>query len=86
MNFFDVRRVRVRPRYAHLYPTLASDVWLNAREVTRVMARRGPRELCRHMGCDGGRVLCDQHFEFRGGRPNPEGLRPRAVPAEVARV
>ena len=86
MNFFDVRRVRVRPRYAHLYPELASDVWLSARQVTRLMVLRGPRELCRQLGCARGRVLCDQHFEFRGGRPSPQGTRPRAVPEEVART
>ena len=63
MAFFDIRRVRVRPEYAHLYPEVATDVWLSARRVTRlVRARRGPRILL-----PGSRVLTELHFEFRGG-------------------
>ncbi|HYC30721.1 MAG TPA: hypothetical protein VEB59_00450 [Gemmatimonadales bacterium] len=63
MAFFDIRRVRVRPEFAHLYPEVAPDVWLSARRVTRlVRRRRGPRILF-----PGHRVLSELHFEFRGG-------------------
>jgi hypothetical protein len=84
VGFFDVRRVRVRPRYAFLYPEVARDVWLSARRVARMVEVRGPRQLCRQQGCARGRVLCDAHFEFRGGRVSVGSMTidwlPRAAP------
>jgi hypothetical protein len=63
MAFFDIRRVRVRPEFAHLYPEVADGVWHSARRATRlVRRRRGPRFLL-----PGNRVLSELHFEFRGG-------------------
>jgi hypothetical protein len=62
MAFFDIRRVRVRPEFAHLYPEVASGIWLSARRVTRLVRRRGP-----HILLPGTRVLSELHFEFRGG-------------------
>lgn len=66
MNFFDVRRARVRPEFAELYPEIAPGVWMSARHATRLVRQRGPREQC-NQGCARGRVLCEVHFEFRGG-------------------
>ncbi len=63
MAFFDIRRARVKPEFAHLYPEVADGVWLSARRVTRlVRRRRGPRILL-----PGNRALSPEHFEFRGG-------------------
>ena len=63
MAFFDIRRVRVKPEFARLYPEVAEGVWLSARRVTRLVRRHhGPRILF-----PGNRVLADDHFEFRGG-------------------
>jgi hypothetical protein len=64
MNFFEVRRVRVRPAYAHLYPEIIPDVWLSAWRVTRLVRRAASRTGAERIGA---RVLSDEHFEFRGG-------------------
>jgi hypothetical protein len=85
MAFFDVRRTRVRPEYAHLYPEIVSGVWMSARHATRLVKRNGPREQCRDQGCSRGRVLCEVHFEFRGGRSGRQYITgewtPRIAPA-----
>ena len=63
MAFFDIRRVRVRPEFAHLYPEVAPGIWLSARRVTRLVRRRGGPLIL----LPGSRVLSELHFEFRGG-------------------
>jgi hypothetical protein len=68
MNHFTIRRARVRPEFARLYPEIVPGVWMSAKLATRLVRRRGRSELCRQHGCDQGRVLCDAHFEFRGGQ------------------
>jgi len=63
------REVRVRPRYAKLYPELATE-WVSAREFAEliVLRARTARSLSVHQ-----RTLDQRHFEFRGGAA---GLRP----------
>ena len=82
MQFFDTRRARVRPEFAALYPEIVAGVWMSAHEATRLVRRMGVRAVCAEEGCSHGRILCDLHFEFRGGRRNRQaqtGLRiPRA--------
>jgi hypothetical protein len=66
MAFFDIRRARVRARYAYLYPPLTPGVWYSAKNAARVVYRAITRE---HIPVPlEGRVLSDRHFEFRGGR------------------
>jgi hypothetical protein len=64
------REVRVRPRYAKLYPELATDEWVPAREFAEliVLRARTARSLSIYQ-----RTLDQRHFEFRGGE---SGLRP----------
>jgi hypothetical protein len=62
-----VREARLRPEWADLYPGVQPDVWYVAAElVPQVLRHRlrdqGAWEFNR-------RVLVDDHFEFRGGRP-----------------
>ena len=57
--------VRVRSAFAGLYPELASDVWLSAREFAEVIVARASqarRESLRR------RTLNPRHFEFRGAQ------------------
>jgi hypothetical protein len=65
MKFFEVRRVRLRPEYAHLYPKVVPNTWMSARRVTRLIRKGrtavGPSVLA------GSRVITEEHFEFRGG-------------------
>jgi hypothetical protein len=69
MPFFAIRRARLRPEYAELYPRIASGIWLSARgaahAVRRELMQRKPHELT------GERLLPDEHFDFRGGRSEP---------------
>jgi hypothetical protein len=74
MNHFTVRRARVQPEFAHLYPEIVPDVWMSAPLATHLVRKRGPREVCKKRGCAGGRVLCEAHFEFRGGTRRPKYL------------
>lgn len=62
-----VREVRLRPEWADLYPGVRPDVWQVAAElVPQVLRHRLQNqrnwEFTR-------RILLDEHFEFRGGRP-----------------
>ena len=67
------REARLRAQHAALYPGVPAEAWESAAVlVDRIVAARllrgGPLEIR-------GRVLSDEHFEFRGGAwPN---VRPR---------
>jgi hypothetical protein len=67
MKFFDLRRARVRPEFAELYPEIVPGVWMGARKARRVVRQRRAREAA-----DGNalldRVLCEIYFEFHGGQ------------------
>lgn len=63
------REARLMTEYVELYPGLAPGIWLPAAEVAEhivaVVRREGGR-LGLH-----GRVMSDEHFEFRGGSTAP---------------
>jgi hypothetical protein len=66
----EVREARLKPEWADLYPGVRTDVWHVAAElVPPVLRHRLQRqrnwEFTR-------RILLDDHFEFRGGRPRDE--------------
>jgi hypothetical protein len=67
------REVRVRLRYAKLYPELATDEWVSAREFAEIIVLRArtARSLSLYQ-----RTLDQRHFEFRGG---DSGQRPPAT-------
>jgi hypothetical protein len=65
-----VREARLRPEWADLYPGVRPEIWHVAAElVPQVLRHRlqsqGTWEFTR-------RILMDDHFEFRGGRPRDE--------------
>jgi hypothetical protein len=74
INAAKVRReARLRPEYAKLYPGPHVGVWESAAVVVdRIVA---VRVLGREPLAMRGRVLSDEHFEFRGGAG--AGSRPR---------
>jgi hypothetical protein len=80
MNLFQVRRARVRPAFAGLYPEIVPGVWMSAKRATRLVLQRLYREPFQWQPGTRGRVLCDEHFEFRGGRSrrHPGNWTPRA--------
>jgi hypothetical protein len=68
MNFFEVRRARVRPEFAKLYPEIVPGVWISAKQAARLVRLHARRR-------ESSPVLLDLHFEFRGGRGSlPERL------------
>lgn len=67
MGFFDVRRARVRPEFASLYPEVVRGVWMSAAKVARLIRQADPRQQ-RVQDCGCRRAMCEAHFEFRGGR------------------
>ena len=71
MDFFVVRRVRVRPEFASLYPEMVPGVWMSAAKAARLIRQADPAQQRVH-DCACRRLMCEVHFEFRGGQ------RPRA--------
>jgi hypothetical protein len=67
MDFFIVRRVRVRPEFASLYPELVPGVWMSASRAARTIRQADPKQQRVH-DCACRRLMCEAHFEFRGGR------------------
>ena len=65
----QIREVRLKPEYAALYPEIEAGVWMAAPVVS---ARRLARVRMDGDAASLARVLDDEHFEFRGGRPREE--------------
>jgi hypothetical protein len=79
MPFFAIRRARLRPEYAQLYPRIASGLWLSARVAAQAV-RRGLIHSKVHEAT-GQRLLPDEHFDFRGGRSEPRSRTDRRTRA-----
>jgi hypothetical protein len=62
----NIREARLRPEYAHLYPSLQPGVWLPATTVGQQLLLW---HLAKAVTPRGERLLTDEHFEFRGGQP-----------------
>jgi hypothetical protein len=65
-----VREARLRSDWADLYPGITAGVWHVAAQLVPIALRyrlqgRGTWEFTE-------RILLDEHFEFRGGRPRDE--------------
>ena len=67
MDFFIVRRARVRSEFASLYPELVPGVWMSATRAARLIRQADPAHQRVH-ACACRRLMCEIHFEFRGGR------------------
>ena len=62
-----VREARLQPEWSDLYPGVAPGVWHVAAELVPHVLRH---RLRHHKGGElTRRILLDEHFEFRGGRP-----------------
>ena len=84
-----LRRARLNPKFAPLYPEIPAGYWLPAwqaatRRAERLWRESGPEALVEE------RLLADEHFEFRGGTrrspawyPVPERLTDPTT-AEIA--
>ena len=70
----NLRKPCLKPEYASLYPEVPPNIWLGAAGVAaRVAARlRASADSNDRLPK---RVLPDEHFEFRGGRPRRQTWR-----------
>jgi len=88
MVFFAIRRARLRPEFASLYPGVAPAIWVSARAAAQTVHRA--RASHTRPGESGERLLPDAHFDFRGGRRQAgerAGQRTRATDrVQVRRV
>ena len=66
-------RVRLRPKFAPLYPELTTEVWLSAREVAEVMVARASQARRQSLHR---RTWDPRHFEFRPGPLGRSARRP----------
>jgi hypothetical protein len=62
-----VREARLRAEWAHLYPGLEAGVWMGAAQLVPLVLRYRLQEQTTWEFTQ--RILLDDHFEFRGGRP-----------------
>ncbi len=75
------REARLKPDFAYLYPGIDAGTWtpvetLLNRVVTLLYGDRSKSGVI-----TGERLLREDHFEFRGSSPRPEGL-----PADLTRL
>jgi hypothetical protein len=61
------RLTLLNPEFGALYPSIPADQWLPAWEAARRRAEEAWFELGQHAFMK--RVLPDEHFSFRGGKP-----------------
>ena len=75
-----MREARLRPEFADLYPGLTPGEWESAARIAEaVLANVMLQQMAE--ASPGGRLLPEEHFEFRGGASAPQvGRRDR--PAE----
>lgn len=65
-----VREARLRPEWVSLYPGLESGVWIVASQLVPLFLRHRLEEQAGWEFTR--RILVEEHFEFRGGRPRDE--------------
>ena len=61
-----MRKARVDPEYAHLYPDAPPGVWVRAAALSHVILKRHRADHPNRLPTD--RILPDEHFSFAGGR------------------
>lgn len=62
-----IREARLRSEWADLYPSIAADVWHVAAQLVPVVLRYRLHD--RQSWEFAERILLEEHFEFRGGKP-----------------
>jgi hypothetical protein len=65
-----VREARLKPEWAHLYPGLEADAWVAAAQLVPLVLRHRLQDQPTWEFAQ--RILRDDHFDFRGGRPRDD--------------
>jgi hypothetical protein len=68
-----MRKARLRPEFADLYPEVLPDVWLGAAGVALHVARQQERAASKAGTLELGRILSSAHFQFTAGRRRRAG-------------
>jgi hypothetical protein len=71
------REAKIRPEFRGLYSGLEATEWKPVEAILRQVAELSPKDRAKAGLGAGPRLLEDQHFEFRGTSPRPEGSPPR---------
>lgn len=75
------RQARLKPGLGKLYPGLEAGAWRMVEDIVRHVAILVHRRLADPQTITGERLLREDHFEFRGDSPRPEGW-----PADLSRM
>jgi hypothetical protein len=67
-----MREARLRPEFADLYPGLTPGEWESAARIAEAVLAN---VMLQQMAEAPGRLLPEEHFEFRGGAPSPHAGR-----------
>ncbi len=67
------RQARLKPGLGKLYPGLEAGAWRTVEDLLRHVAILIHQKLADPRTITGGRLLRDDHFEFRGDSKRPEG-------------
>lgn len=70
------REARLRTQFASLYRGIDPGVWIPVETLLRQVTDIVHRDRSLSGVITGDRLLLDEHFEFRGASPRPEGLPP----------
>ena len=68
------RQARLRTEYAALYPGLKPGVWMPVEKLLSLVTNLIHKDRSKSGVITGRRLLHDDHFEYRGASPRPEGL------------
>jgi len=68
------REARLKPDFATLYPGIAAGIWLPVESLLRQVATMVHEDRDEAHRVTGERLLREDHFEYRGESPRPEGL------------
>src|SRR5512133_2180129 len=71
------REARIRPQYAERYGGLQASEWKSVEAILQQVAQLPPEARAKAGPGAASRLLQDEHFEFRGTSPRPEGYPPR---------
>jgi hypothetical protein len=71
------REARIRPQYVELYGGLQASEWKPVETILQQVAQLSPEARAQAGQGAASRLLQDEHFEFRGISPRPDGYPPR---------
>jgi hypothetical protein len=70
------REARLRPEFDYLYPGIPDNTWMPVEVLLNRVATLLYGDPSKSGVITGERLLREDHFEFRGASPRPEGLPP----------